>query len=59
MGCLLHVSFFYSKKKQVMHACKSSFLGLGWNWSTGLLMHEDAQLLEKNVHFLLGARLTA
>jgi len=42
-----------------MHACKSSFLGLEWNWSTGLLMHAAAQLLKKNVYFWLGVRMTA
>lgn len=40
-----------------MHACKSIFLGPGWNWSIKLLMHEVAQLLEKNTHLCLGAQM--
>ena len=46
------------KMQQFMHACKSSFLGPGWNWSTRLFMHAFSQLLGRKVHSWLGAGLT-
>jgi len=44
---------------EAAHACTSIFLNPGGNRSNQLQMQETARLLEKNVHFWLGARLVA
>jgi len=38
-------------QEKARNACKSTLLGLGWNWSTQVYIQEPAQLLGKNVHF--------
>lgn len=49
-GIHFRCCLFLFQEDQVMHACMSSFLSRGWNWSTILSMHESAQLLWKNLH---------